>query len=63
MPVPVAVMQVGVVRVPMRMGVRLARRIVRTVPMLVVLIVTVPMLVLHHFVSVFVVMSLREMEP
>jgi hypothetical protein len=62
-PVAVAVMQVGIVRVPMRMGVRLAQRIVRTVPMLVVPIVTVPMLVLRHFVRVFVVMSLREMEP
>jgi hypothetical protein len=61
---------VGVVRVPMHqcrvsvpMHVRLARRIVRTVDVMVVLIVTVPVFVLHCIVNVLMLVSLRQMQP
>jgi hypothetical protein len=69
-PVAVAVMQIGEVRmpmhqrqVPMQMRVRLARRVVRTVAMLVMLVVGVPVLVLHRFVNMLMLMSFGEMEP
>jgi hypothetical protein len=65
-----AVMQVGVMRMPMHqgwvsmpMGVRLAWGIVRTVRMMVVFVVTVPVLVLHRFVNMLMLVSLRQMQP
>ena len=63
-------MQVGVVRmamhqgrVPMQMRVRLARWVFRTVAMLVMRVVSVPVLVLHRFVNVLMLMSFGQMEP
>lgn len=45
------------------MRVRRARRVVWTMLMLVVRIVSVPVLVLCRFVNVFMVVSLRQMQP
>ena len=64
------VMQVGIMRVlvhhrrvAVRMGVRFARRIGRRVRVPVVLVVRVPVLVLHRFVDVLVIVALGDMEP
>ena len=61
----VPMVQIGVVRVPvhetdvpMPMRMRLAGRIGCCVPVLMVLVVTMPMLVLHGFVQVFVLVPL-----
>jgi hypothetical protein len=47
--------------VPMRM--RLARRVARTMIVLVVLVVTVPVLVLHEVVEVFVFVLFGQVQP
>ena len=61
----VPMVQIGVVRVPvheanvpMPVRMRLAGRICCGVPVLMVLVVTVPMLVLHGFVQMFVLVPL-----
>lgn len=65
-----AVMQVRVVRVPVhergvpvRVGVRLAGRIGGSVLVLVMFVVPMPVLVLHRFMEVFVLMPLGQMQP
>ena len=65
----VAVVQVRKVRMAMHersmavaMGVWLARRIVRRVRMLVMRVVNVPVLVLHRFVIMLMLMPLDEMQ-
>ena len=66
----VPVVQVRVVRVrvckmlvTMPVGVRLARRVIRSVCVLVVLVVGVQMFVLHRFVMVLVLVTLGQVEP
>ena len=65
-----AVMQIGVVRVPVwqrrvpvPVGMRLARRIVRAVRVTVMLVVAMPVLVLQRLVVMLVLVPLGEMEP
>ena len=69
-PMTVAMMQVGIVRVsmehgfmPVPMAVRLSRMHVGAMSVLVVVVVAMPMLVLQRLVGVFVFMPLCEMEP
>ena len=65
-----AVVQIRIVRVsvpqwrvPMRVGVRLAGRIVRPVRVLVVRVMNVPMLVLERLMDVLVLVPLGEVQP
>ena len=67
--VPVAMVQVGIVRVRVchrrmmvPMAVRLAGRIVGTMRMLVMGVVNMPVFVIHCGVGVFVRVSFRQME-
>jgi len=66
----VPMVQIGVVRVPvheadvpMPMRMRLAGRIGCGVPVLMVLVVTVPVLVLHGFVQMFMLVPFSDVEP
>ena len=68
MPVPMAMMPLGIVRmtmhqrrVPMPMAMWFADRIARTMLVLVMLVVTVPMFMLHRFMNVVMIVSLGEM--
>jgi hypothetical protein len=68
--VTMAVMQIRVMRMPMRqrcvpvpMRMRLARCQLGPVLMLVMLVVAVPVFVLHGVMDVFVVMPLGQVEP
>ena len=68
MSVIVAMMQIGIVRMamhqggmPMPMAMRFAGRIARTMLMLMMLVVTVPMFMLHRFMNVVMIVSLGEM--
>jgi hypothetical protein len=70
MTMPMAMMQVRVVRVsvyergvPVPVRVRLAGRIGDSVLVLVMFVVTMPVLVLHRFVDVFMHVPLGQMQP
>lgn len=70
MVMPVPMMQVRVVRVPMHqadvpvpMSVRLTERVSRTMIVPVMLVVTMPVLMLHRLVKVFVLVSLGQVQP
>jgi hypothetical protein len=63
-------MQVGIMgmamhqrRVPVRVGVRFARRRIGSVLLLVMLVMAMSMLMLHPFVGVLVLVSLGDMQP
>jgi hypothetical protein len=65
-----AVMQIGIMRMSMYEGrvsvpvaVRLARGLVRPMPVLVMLVMNMLVFVLHCFVGVLVVVSLRQVQP
>ena len=67
---PVPVMNVGVMRVrmkqglvPVRVAVRLASRVVRTVGVLVMFIVGVEVVMLHRFVLMLVFMAFGQVQP
>ena len=63
--VNIRIMGMGVFQplVAMRMGMRLSRRIVRRVPVLVMLVVNAFMFVVHRLMNVPVRMNLGQMQP
>jgi hypothetical protein len=69
-PVPVSMVKVGIVRMtmhkrrmPMPMGMRLAGWIAQDVFVLVVRVVPMPVLVLHRFVRMLMLVLLGQMHP